>query len=106
MRVLFTWEVGKNYGHVTQIVDVAKALAARGAEIFVALQRPEALHDFIGDLDCHLLQAPHHPVTPPRPGEKRRAPLCYPDDLLPCGYDDPEIIAALVQCWRWRGCRC
>ena len=100
MRVLFAWEVGKNYGHVTQIVDVAKVLAEQGAEIFMALQRPEALKNFAGDLEYRLLQAPYHPVGPPKPGERRTVPLCYPDDLLPCGYDDPDEIAALIQCWR------
>lgn len=99
MRVLFAWEMGKNYGHVTQIVDVAKELSARGMEITMALQRPEILRNFAGGLECRLMQAPYCPVTPP-PEEKRAAPLCYPDDLLPCGYDDPMKIAAMVSCWR------
>lgn len=100
MRILFAWEMGKNYGHVTQIVDVARVLAARGAEIFIALQRPEAMHGFAEGLECRLLQAPYCPPGPPKQGEQRIVPLCYPDDLLPCGYDDPEKIAALVTCWQ------
>lgn len=100
MRVLFAWEMGKNYGHVTQIVDVAKELAERGADITIALQQPETFHKFSGAFKSRLMQAPFCPPGPAASGDKRTAPLCYPDDLLPCGYGDPAKIAAMVSCWR------
>lgn len=100
MRVLFAWEMGKNYGHVTQIADVAAELASRGVEIYMALQSPAAMRPFAGKFDYHLLQAPYHPVRPPRKGEGRMMPQIYPDDLLPCGYANPDDLSAQVRCWR------
>lgn len=100
MRALFAWELGRNLGHVTQIVDVAKVLQSKGWEVFFALKSPQAIDSFGEGLEYRLIQAPFSPVkrigTPAKPFK----PLFYPDELVPCGYDDPGTLAALIRCWR------
>ncbi len=98
MRILFAWEMGKNYGHVTQIADIASLLARKkGMEIFIALQNPSAGALFLKEKNFKILQAPFHPV---RPGGPRVKPLIYSDDLLPCGYDTADNLYPLIACWK------
>lgn len=100
MRALFAWELGKNFGHVTQIIGIAKALHVGGWEIFFALKTPAAIQSFDEGVEYKLIQAPYSPVRPlGQPGKPFR-PLFYPDELVPCGYDNPRSLAALVKCWR------
>lgn len=100
MRALFAWELGKNFGHVTQIVDIAKVLQAKGWEIFLALKTPAAIQPFDEGLRYRLMQAPYSPVRPMgQPGKPFR-PMFYPDELVSCGYDNPGTLSALVKCWR------
>ncbi|MEM7650935.1 MAG: nucleotide disphospho-sugar-binding domain-containing protein, partial [Pseudomonadota bacterium] len=47
--------------------------------------------------DYKLLQAPYHP--PASAVSKRRMSLLYSDDLMPCGYYDPDILAGLIRSW-------
>ncbi len=100
MRVLFAWEVGRNFGHVTKLVEVARPLAKRKAELFFALQNPAVIKPFSEGLKYKVLQAPYYPVQPPAPGSKRGPSLIYPDDLRPCGYDRPAELAGLIEAWR------
>ena len=101
MKVLFAWEMGRNFGHVTYLAEVARPLAKNKAELFFALQNPASIRPFAEGLDYKVLQAPYFPVRPPRPGGKQRGPsLIYPDDLRPCGYDSPADLAGLILAWR------
>lgn len=102
MRILFAWEMGHNFGHVTQIAVIARALKKQAkklnkdAEIFMALKTPDGAVTFAEEFSSGILQAPYHP-----PARKRyEPPLTYAEGLLPCGYDDPEILADLIKQWR------
>ncbi|MCL4781379.1 MAG: hypothetical protein KJ049_14415, partial [Gammaproteobacteria bacterium] len=99
MRVLIAWEMGRNFGHVTQIVPVAEALKRRGVEVGLALRNPAALGPFAGTGDFSVVQAPH--ISPGRrqPGEVRPKILLYSDDLLACGYENPGVLARLIADW-------
>lgn len=99
MRVLIAWEMGRNFGHVTQIVPVAEALKRRGVEVGLALRNPAALGPFAGTGDFSVVQAPH--ISPGRrqPGEVRPNILLYSDDLLACGYENPGVLARLIADW-------
>jgi UDP:flavonoid glycosyltransferase YjiC (YdhE family) len=99
MRVLMAWEMGRNFGHVTQIVPVAEALRRRGVEVGLALRSLAALAPFAGIADFSVVQAPY--VSPGRrqPGEIRPKILLYSDDMLPCGYDSPARLAKLMAAW-------
>lgn len=99
MRVLMAWEMGRNFGHVTQIVPVAESLSRHGVEVGLALRNPAALTPFAGLVDFSVVQAPY--ISPGRrqPGETRPQILLYSDDLLACGYDSPARLARLIAGW-------
>jgi UDP:flavonoid glycosyltransferase YjiC (YdhE family) len=99
MRVLIAWEMGRNFGHVTQIVPVAEALRRRGAEVGLALRNPAALGPFAGMGDFSVVQAPHISPARRQPGETRPKILLYSDDLLACGYENPGVLARLIADW-------
>ena len=49
MKILITWELGKNFGHIAKLIELAKPLADKGAEIYLALQNPGELTKFQPD---------------------------------------------------------
>lgn len=99
MRVLIAWEMGRNFGHVTQIVPVAEALRRRGVEVGLALRNPAALGPFAGSGEFSVVQAPYISPARRQPGETRQKILLYSDDLLACGYDDSTSLAGLIAGW-------
>jgi hypothetical protein len=113
MKILLAWEMGRNYGHVTKLAELAKAIARKQkkrVELIFVLQSTGALLQFADGLDYKLLQAPLYPPRPrPRPpAVKGKAPappamipsLTYVDDLRACGYEDPKALAGLIRSWR------
>lgn len=95
MKILITWELGKNFGHIAKLIELAKPLADKGAEIYLALQNPGELTKFQPDFPYTLLQAPFSPVKP-----IREPILTYCDDLRPCGYNSVETLTGLITSWR------
>ena len=104
MRVLLAWEIGRNLGNVTKLVETGRALARkRGAnkpELFFALQNPAVISSHASDLQCQVLQAPFHAPREGAPDPQRGPALIYPDDLRAWGYDNPKILAGQIQAWR------
>lgn len=99
MRVLFAWEMGRNFGHITQILPVAEALARRGLKVDLALRNPAAMSQFGGSTDFRVVQAPYRSPGKPQPGEAPPPVLLYSDDLLHCGYNDASSLATLMSEW-------
>lgn len=95
MKILLTWELGRNFGHVTKLAKIGSPLAQKGADITMALQTPSSMLKFKVDFEYTMLQAPFHQIRPHKMPVQN-----YSDDLLPCGYTDPTVIAALMTCWR------
>lgn len=99
-HILLGWEFGGNRGHATALLSIADALQRRGHRISFALQRVDAL------ASGQLRGAPvwPAPVTPrllintsrPRSGH----PQSMGDIAARLGFDDREIVEALVRAWR------
>jgi UDP:flavonoid glycosyltransferase YjiC (YdhE family) len=100
VRVLFAWEMGRNFGHVTQIVPVAEALLRRGATIHMALRNPAAMAPFSGAARFQVFQAPFRSPGKQPPGTPKLRPLIYADDLHRCGYDQAKTLASLIGNWQ------
>ena len=101
MKVLMAWEVGRNFGHISMLVNLAKSIVKKNekAEIIFALQKPETALKFASRFEYKLLQAPYFPVRPMPPRNKYKSSKLFSDDLWPCGYHDPEILAGLIRSW-------
>lgn len=95
MKILITWELGKNFGHIAKLTEIARPLAEKGAEIYFALQNPGEFLKFRPDYPHTIFQAPFSPVKP-----VRGPVLTYTDDIRPCGYMSPDTISGLIEAWR------
>jgi UDP:flavonoid glycosyltransferase YjiC (YdhE family) len=95
-RILFAWEMGANYGHVSAFAPVAKELLDRGHEVIAVLQ---GIHDARHFLDPRVgvLQAPVVRKPPPK---ERPVQVTFADLIKPVGYDDPAELIPLIKSWR------
>ncbi len=96
-RILFAWEAGENFGHVSKIAEVARGLTGQ-AEILAAVRDPIALRQIAPDLPITVLPAPAPPPQVPLSGGD--AGRSYPDVLRHAGWSSPETLSPLVEAWR------
>lgn len=96
-RILFAWEAGENFGHVSKIAEVARGLTGR-ADVLAAVRNPIALRQIAPDLPVTVLPAPAAPPQAPMTGED--AGRSYPDVLRHIGWSSPETLGPLVEAWR------
>lgn len=95
-RVLFCWELGGGYGHISNFLKLGRELRARGHEVVFALKDLARAENILG---CHgfaLLQAPlwlPQPVGVPPPGN-------YGEILFSFGYFDSAGLTGVVRAWR------
>jgi hypothetical protein len=99
-HVLLGWEFGGNRGHATSLLAIADALRARGHRISFALQRVDAIAP---DRLAGAAVWPA-PVTPRLLINTRRPDTGHPqtmgDIVARLGFDDAELVEALVRAWR------
>lgn len=91
--------MGKATGHVTQLVDLARAFQRRGWDVRFALRNPDALWTLAPELAAGVLPAPFHQPT----AEETLSgptPLLYFDELLGCGWETEAQLTRLVQGWQ------
>lgn len=94
-RLLFAWELGANYGHATNLVEVIREIGDK-AHVLVAAKDPVTFRRIAPGLDVDLLPAPVAEQKPPGPDDLGRS---YSDDLRHCGWSDPLELAALTESW-------
>ena len=96
-RIEFAWELGAGTGHVTTLLPLAAAMAARGHEVRFLLRDISAGADLEGAKSIPREGAPVW-VGPPTV----QAPLNLGEILLNFGYHDPPQHKQLVDAWRER----
>ena len=96
-KIEFAWELGAGTGHVTTLLPLARAMAARGHEVRFLLRDISAGADLEGAQAIPREGAPVW-VGPPTVA----APLNLGEILLNFGYHDPPQHKALVDAWRER----
>ncbi len=94
-KLLYAWELGAAYGHIGGFLPLARALRARGHEVFWAVAQPGPATQLLAQDDFDWLQAPTC-AEAPRVGP----PLSYNDILLRFGYAREETLLPLVGAWR------
>lgn len=67
-KILFSWEMGANFGHVSKICEVAVLLTEQ-FEIIIAARHPVAVRQLYPDLPITLLAASYHPSRANFPNE-------------------------------------
>jgi UDP:flavonoid glycosyltransferase YjiC (YdhE family) len=95
MRVLLTWELGLNRGHLTRLLPIAQRLKAQGNGVLVAARDVHAASGVLGPAGIAFVQAPH---LPQGLALDHRA-AAYSDILLSQGWADQAALGGLVHSW-------
>jgi UDP:flavonoid glycosyltransferase YjiC (YdhE family) len=94
-RILLTWELGLNLGHLTRLLPVAERLKADGHTVLVAARDIQAAATVLGPGGISFVQAPH---LPKGIALAHRA-AGYADILLSQGWSDTSVLWGLTQAW-------
>jgi hypothetical protein len=97
-RILFAWEMGANYGHVSGFAPVASSLLERGHELVAVVQNAHDSRHFF-DKRVAVLQAPLQRKTGVTPKDRPQQ-VTYADLIKHLGYEDPVELATLLRVWR------
>jgi UDP:flavonoid glycosyltransferase YjiC (YdhE family) len=95
VRILLTWELGLNLGHLTRLLPVAQELKRQGHIVLVASRDIQAAATVLGPSGIPFIQAPHLPWGIPL---SHRA-TGYADILLSQGWSDQSALWGLTQAW-------
>lgn len=95
-NIFIAWELGGGLGHVSNLLPLAKHLAARGHAVHVAL-RDLSLARYFSDLPVEIWQAP---FKNSRPQGGVPEPRTFADILCNCGFGEAAELKALVTAWR------
>jgi hypothetical protein len=95
VRVLLTWELGLNLGHLTRLLPVAQELKRDGHIVLVAVRDIQAAATVLGAAGIAFIQAPHLPQGIPL---IHRA-TGYADVLLSQGWSHKSTLWGLTQGW-------
>ncbi len=95
-RILFAWELGANFGHLSRDLPLARLCHGRGFEVVMVVGDLATTARLLVDEGVTLLQAPR--LRPP--AGRRRLPVNYADMLLREGYEDEVALAGALAGWR------
>ncbi|MGH1485285.1 MAG: glycosyltransferase [Cellvibrionaceae bacterium] len=96
-RIVCTWELGGNLGHLSRLAGLAGELHQRGHEvIFIFRELHLAQKVFGTHTPYQFFQAPlHHQQT-----STSRNPLTFSEILLCNGYADEQTLSYLIKAWK------
>ncbi len=92
-RVVFCWELGGNYGHITGFIGLAQNFKVRGCEVVFVLRNLQYA-SLLGD-GVICVQAPIPNFIP-----HQRDNYSYTGILASIGYQDKTVLADYVGAWR------
>jgi UDP:flavonoid glycosyltransferase YjiC (YdhE family) len=94
-RILLTWELGLNFGHLARLLPVAQELKAQGHLVLVATRDIQAAAQVLGPAGIPFVQAPHLPQGLPL----AHRPSGYADILLSQGWSSRPALHGLTLAW-------
>lgn len=99
VNILFTWERGKNIGHVLPHLQLIRELQARRHRVLFAAQNVTTAEEILKPLGCPVVQAP--PAGRRLPPAGRNLPLAnLPQMFFNVGFHDPVETSARLRSWR------
>jgi UDP:flavonoid glycosyltransferase YjiC (YdhE family) len=93
-RILLTWELGLNLGHLTRLLPMAQELQDAGHTVLVAARNLQAAATVLGPVRIPFVQAPHLPES-----IVASLPTGYADILLSLGWSDSATLYGLTHAW-------
>ncbi|CBJ36919.1 putative glycosyltransferase [Ralstonia solanacearum CMR15] len=94
-RILFTWELGANLGHLTRDLPVAAALRAKGHEVAFCVRDVHVAQQVLAAEGFRFMQAPLAPLS----ASANQAQANYSEMLMAMGYSSSALLAGLVNGW-------
>jgi hypothetical protein len=95
-RITFAWELGGAYGHLGQLIPVARALVARGHQVNFVLRELLEAERLLGPHGFQWLQAPYWS------GRVTGLPetLSHAELLMRFGFLNPDALLGMCRAWR------
>lgn len=94
-RILLTWELGLNLGHLARLLPVAQQLKKEGHTVLVATRDIQAAASLLTPAGIPFVQAPYLPKGIPL----AHRPTGYADILLSQGWSDSAALRGLTHAW-------
>ena len=94
-RILFAWELGANYGHLTRMAPIAERLRSAGHQVFFAVRDVASAAEILGPKGFAFAQAPV-PSARPRP---KSGPGNNAEMLALEGYADRVTLWGMARGW-------
>jgi len=95
-RLLFCWELGANFGHLSNIALLQQELEREGYELYFAVPNLQVAREVLGQ-SARLLQAPTWPDFIYR--GPRVIVTGFGDILTLTGFSEPRLLAPIVDAW-------
>jgi UDP:flavonoid glycosyltransferase YjiC (YdhE family) len=93
-RILFAWELGANYGHLTRQLPIARQLRQKGHQVFFVVRDTAVAAQLLTPQGFAYTQAPIN-VTKKRLPQ----PANYAEMLVAAGHGDLVVLSGLAQAW-------
>lgn len=97
MKVIITWELGDNFGHILRQLQVARELRTRGHEILFAARSLALARTVLAPHGFSVVQAPALSFTLKN---STRAIASFADILGANGFGVPELISPIIADWQ------
>lgn len=94
-RILFAWELGANYGHLSRQLPIAEQLRQQGHTIFFVSRDTAVAAQLLTPCRFPFTQAPFDATGRRLP----QPPINYAEMLIAAGYADPAVLSGLVHSW-------
>jgi UDP:flavonoid glycosyltransferase YjiC (YdhE family) len=94
-RILLTWELGLNLGHLARLLPIASRLKAHAHNVLVATREIPAAVSVLGSVGIPFVEASH--LSHELPLQRRASG--YADILLSQGWGDVNVLWGLTQSW-------
>lgn len=95
-KIVFAWELGGEFGHISRLLTFAEAFRARGHEVCYILKDLSRAQAMLGASDANWYQAPHWiPTITGLPDAVNCA-----ETLIRFGYLEPEALTGICRAWR------
>lgn len=94
-RIVFAWELGANYGHLSRQLPIAERLRKQGHAVFFAVRDTSIAARLLEPRGFAYTQAPFDTASR-RP---LQPPANYAEILLASGYVDPTTLCGMLRSW-------
>ena len=95
-KIIFCWELGGNYGHITSFLPFYRELVKAGLQVDFVLRDLGFAHQLLSDIGARYFQAP----LPKDEVKKAINTYTYTDLMAQIGYLDSDRLTSYVNGWR------